>query len=79
MIGIGVDDMYVLIFTLDQAPHDSLPIDKIKYMMKHAGTSITITSFTNVFSFTMGSLSSLPAIRVFCSYAALGMFFDYLN
>jgi len=71
--------MYVLIFTLDRAPKELSGQEKVKFMMRNAGVSITITSFTNIFSFTMGSLTSIPAIKWFCQYAALGMFFDYLN
>ena len=48
------------------------------YMMKNAGLSITITSFTNCFSFAMGSISSMNAIRSFCLFAVLGMLLDYI-
>ena len=43
-----------------------------------AGVSITITSFTNIVAFLLGSAASLPALSSFCIYCALGVLFDYL-
>lgn len=48
-------------------------------MMRYAGVSITITSFTSLFSFAISSTTSLPALSNFCAFAALGIFFDYFN
>ena len=79
MIGIGVDDMFVLITALKQAPRDSSRQEMMEYMMKHAGVSITITSLTNFGAFAIGSITTIPAIHNFCLYAALGMLFDYFN
>ena len=79
LLGIGVDDMFVLVFNLEQAPEELEPGDKIRYMMKHAGVSVTITTLTNVLSFLMGSITSLFAIRSFCIYASIGLFFAYVN
>ena len=45
--------------------------------MGTAGLSITVTSFTDIFAFLIGSTTTLPALRNFCFYAALGIFFDY--
>jgi Niemann-Pick C1 protein len=62
LLGIGVDDMYVLVLTLDQSKNDDSVEIRITHMMKHAGTSITITSLTSLFSFAMGATTSLPAL-----------------
>jgi predicted RND superfamily exporter protein len=79
LLGIGVDDMYVLVQTIEQIPisHD-IPT-RINYMMKHAGTAITITSFTSLFSFAISASTSLPALSEFCGFASFGIFFNYLN
>lgn len=46
--------------------------------MKHAGPSITITSFTNILAFFLGATSSLKALQSFCIYTAVGIFFLFL-
>ena len=46
--GIGVDDMFVLAGALDRAPRHLNLEDRIGYMMKTAGTSITLTSVTGL-------------------------------
>jgi len=37
-----------------------------------------VTSMTDVFAFLIGSNTSLPALRYFCIYAAVGILFDFL-
>ena len=46
--------------------------------LRVAGMSITVTSFTDIIAFLIGSSTSLPALKNFCFYAAFGIFFDYL-
>lgn len=41
--------------------------------LKHAGASITITSFTNAIAFFLGCTSSLEALSSFCFFAGLGV------
>jgi predicted RND superfamily exporter protein len=79
LLGIGVDDMYVLVLTLEQMPIEKGIEKRIEYMMRHAGVAITITSFTSMFSFAVSSATSLPALSSFCAFASLGIFFDYFN
>ncbi|EKX41307.1 hypothetical protein GUITHDRAFT_164388 [Guillardia theta CCMP2712] len=77
LLGIGVDDMFVLAGALDRAPrHHSLE-DRIAYMMKSAGSSITLTSMTDMLAFALGTITTFPALRYFCSYAAIGIVLDY--
>ena len=45
--------------------------------MEEAGPSITVTSLTNVLSFTIGALTGTMAIQIFCLYAAVGVLFDF--
>ena len=41
--------------------------------LKHAGPSITITSFTNVLAFYFGSTASIIALSSFCIFAAVSV------
>lgn len=78
LLGIGVDDMFVLVNAYDNTnPYLSIA-ERLGNAMSTAGMSITVTSFTDIFAFLIGSTTSLPALKNFCFYAALGIFFDYL-
>lgn len=78
LIGIGVDDMFVMIFALEGTPHDIPVPERMAQAMGTAGVSITITSITDLFAFLLGMTSQLPALSGFCTFAAVGILFDYL-
>jgi len=60
--GIGVDDMFVLCGALDRAPRHLSLEDRIGYMMRTSGTSITLTSLTDCLAFAVGTTTSFPVI-----------------
>ena len=69
LLGIGVDDMFVLVNAYDNTnPYLSIA-ERLGNAMSTAGMSITVTSFTDIFAFLIGSTTSLPALRNFCFYA----------
>lgn len=55
---VGVDDMFVILACWEELTSEQLKLplhEKIGLMMKHAGVSITITSFTDVIAFLIGA------------------------
>ena len=73
LIGIGVDDMFVISSAIDQTnPRDPVEV-RMKHGMIHAGASISITSFTNGVAFFLGCTSSLDALSSFCFFCGLGV------
>ena len=62
MLGIGVDDMFVICNALDQSSLKKKPVDRLTECMKHAGPSITITSITDTLAFLSGTGSKIPGI-----------------
>ncbi|XP_065576700.1 patched domain-containing protein 3-like isoform X2 [Artemia franciscana] len=76
LLGIGVDDMFVIIQALDNLTPEQrrLPIpERIGLAMRHAGVSITVTSLTDVVAFGIGATTGMPALRSFCIYATTGI------
>ena len=51
--------------------------ERIIEAMIHAGPAITVTSVSDLIAFLAGSATEIPAIKVFCYYAAIGIFFDF--
>ena len=46
--------------------------------MKHAGVAVSITTFTDVIAFFIGSNTVLPGLQSFCIYAAVAIFAIYV-
>ena len=63
-LGIGIDDMFVIIqclkITKKKMPKDSEISDLISETMAHAGVSITVTSITDVLAFGVGYFTKMP-------------------
>merc|ERR1719336_2068374 len=45
--------------------------------MKHAGVAVSVTTFTDVIAFLVGSNTLLPGLQSFCVYAAVSIFTIY--
>jgi len=73
LLGIGVDDSFVIMNSLDRT-NPSLPVpERIASAMSHAGVSIMITSITDFVAFAISASSALPALSAFCAYAAFAV------
>lgn len=79
-MGLGIDDMFVMSACWNNLTpveaKKSLPI-KVGLMLKHAGVSIVITSFTDIVALLIGAITILPSLKSFCIYAATGVFFMF--
>jgi len=78
LLGIGVDDMFVLEQALSATDKTAPPAERMAACMGSAGVSITVTSLTDLVAFALGSTSSLPALAAFCCFATIGITADYL-
>lgn len=79
MIGIGVDDAFVIVSAIDQTDARDSIENRMKLAIMHSGSSITITSLTNSLAFFLGCSTSLPGLSNFCFFAGLGVIFLYLT
>ena len=72
-LGLGVDDMFLLIQVLRDAPaftHKSTA-QLCAFVLENGGSSVTLTSTCNACGFFMGALIPLPAVTNFCLAAGL--------
>ncbi|XP_023226009.1 patched domain-containing protein 3-like [Centruroides sculpturatus] len=78
MLGIGVDDSFILIASWRRTDvNDPVP-NRMKEAYAEAAVSITITSLTNLLAFSMGFITPYKCIHIFSAYAALAIVFDYI-
>lgn len=80
LIGIGLDDMFVLVDSIDRYKQEGILDPKILFpkAISDSGTSICLTSITNFCAFFLGAIASLPAVRGFAIYAGFGILFALL-
>lgn len=78
LLGLGMDDAFVLVAAFQQPDVRTLPPkQRVQKALSRAGTSITVTSVTDIVAFLAGSITDIPAIRDFCYFAAIGIAFDF--
>eukprot|EP00753_Platysulcus_tardus_P010713 PLAT2988.1.p1 GENE.PLAT2988.1~~PLAT2988.1.p1 ORF type:complete len:963 (+),score=426.36 PLAT2988.1:284-2890(+) len=77
-LGIGVDDMFILVNAFD-ATDPRKPMEKrMEKAMSSAGAAITMTSITNCLAFAIGATTQLPAIRYYCINLSFAVLFDFV-
>ncbi|CAB3369749.1 Hypothetical predicted protein [Cloeon dipterum] len=81
LLGVGVDDMFIIVQALDDlTPAEkelSVP-ERVGRALRHAGTSVTVTSLTNIVAFAVGANTKMPTFKSFCFFASMGILFLYI-
>ncbi|XP_029156681.1 patched domain-containing protein 3-like isoform X1 [Nylanderia fulva] len=81
LLGIGVDDMFVIMQSLETMSETDKSLDistRIAKSIQISGMSITVTSFTNMVAFAIGMTTVMPFLKSFCMFAAMGILFLYI-
>ncbi|KAK5643298.1 hypothetical protein RI129_007143 [Pyrocoelia pectoralis] len=80
LMGLGVDDMFVILACWEELVSESkLSLEqRVGYMLKHAGVSITVTTVTDVMAFLIGSSTILPSLQSYCLFAAAGVMMTFV-
>ena len=79
MLGLGIDDMFVICNDLDQSSLFKPTDQRLKEATARAGPSITLTSVTDGLCFLVGATSSIPAVSSFCIYCSVSVLFLYVG
>lgn len=85
LLGIGVDDAFVIVNAFDRERktlrskenNEDLKT-RASRALGRAGSSVTVTSATDLVAFAISSSSALPALASFCVYASVAIFFLWL-
>ncbi|XP_063971830.1 protein patched homolog 1-like isoform X2 [Diachasmimorpha longicaudata] len=81
LLGIGVDDMFVIIQSLETLTETEKTLSlhlRIAKSLEQSGMSITVTSLTNILAFAIGMTTAMPFLKSFCMFAAMGILFLFL-
>lgn len=76
---VGVDNMFLMIAALRRTNRAHSATRRMGEAMSDAATSMLITALTDAFSFGVGVVTTIPAVRIFCFYtcAAIILTFAY--
>ena len=75
LVGIGIDDAFVISGAFDATDPDLSISDRMEKAVRRVGVSITLTKITSLASFLLGATSAFPSVQYFCIYAAVCCFF----
>ncbi|KAH0545741.1 patched domain-containing protein 3-like isoform X1 [Cotesia glomerata] len=81
LLGIGVDDMFVIIQSLDSLTESEKNLtipERIARALQQSGMSITTTSLTNIIAFAIGMTTVMPFLSSFCMFATMGILFLFI-
>ncbi|XP_055999745.1 patched domain-containing protein 3-like isoform X2 [Ostrea edulis] len=75
VIGIGIDDMFILMSGIaDAQPLSKISIEeRVIFMMQKSAVAISITSLTDLLAFVVGATSVFKSIRNFCIYTGTNL------
>uniref|UniRef100_A0A1I8EVP4 SSD domain-containing protein n=1 Tax=Wuchereria bancrofti TaxID=6293 RepID=A0A1I8EVP4_WUCBA len=78
VITIGVDDAFLILAAWRHSNPASDVETRIGETLTHSGTSVTVTSLTDVLCFMVGLFSNLPVVRLFCIYTSVAIMIDFI-
>ena len=85
VIGIGIDDMFIIYSSFQKAFKEIKKEDEgefylqklLVYSLSKSGVSITITSLTDVIAFLVGLTTNFRGVQIFCLYVSFAILFCY--
>ncbi|XP_078056354.1 patched domain-containing protein 3-like [Mustelus asterias] len=78
ILGIGVDDMFIMLASWQQTKVKDKVEDRLAKTYKEAAVSITITTLTDVLAFYIGILTPFRSVQSFCVYTGTTVLFCFL-
>ena len=76
--GIGIDDTFVMLAAWRRTSLKQSVAERMGHTMSEAAVSITITSLTDLISFSIGIISPFRSVQIFCKYSVLAVVFTFL-
>ncbi|CAD5226735.1 unnamed protein product [Bursaphelenchus xylophilus] len=75
---IGIDDAFLMTAAWHRTNPEQSPAKRLAETLAEAAVAISITSITDMLTFGIGCMTSLPGVRLFCLYTFWGITFTYL-
>ncbi|CAJ0927310.1 unnamed protein product, partial [Mesorhabditis belari] len=73
VVAVGVDNMFLMVSAVRRTPRTHTTGQRMGECLSDAAVSILITALTDAFSFGVGTITSIPAVQIFCIYTCLAI------
>lgn len=78
ILGVAIDDMFIILHELDRRNFNLPPQKIIAEVLEEVGGTVTMTTLTDLVAFAVSTTSAFPAVKYFCTFAAVGLTFSFL-
>ena len=80
VLAVGVDNIFILVQTYqrEKLNGDERVEARVAKVVGKVGPSILLTSLAESCAFLLGTLTPMPAVKIFSLYAAMSVFIDFL-
>ncbi|KAH7731240.1 Protein PTR-19 c [Aphelenchoides avenae] len=78
VFSVGVDNVFILLAAWRATSVKLTLSERMSETFGDAAVSITVTSLTDLISFSVGCLTPFPSVQMFCVYAACAVLFTYV-
>ena len=74
---MGVDNVFILLSAWRATSYELSLMERMMETFSDAAVSITVTSLTDLISFSVGCMTPFPSVQMFCAYAVAAVIFTY--
>ncbi|CAD5209635.1 unnamed protein product [Bursaphelenchus xylophilus] len=78
VVAVGTDNMFLMVAACRRTNRALRVTERIGECMADAAISMFITSLTDAFSFGIGTITSIPAVQIFCVYTAAAVVITFI-
>ncbi|CAJ0930048.1 unnamed protein product, partial [Mesorhabditis belari] len=78
VVAVGTDNMFLMVACVRRTNRSWTVEQRIGECMSDAAVSISITALTDAFSFGVGTITTIPAVQIFCLYTCLALVLTFL-
>ncbi|CAB3410557.1 unnamed protein product [Caenorhabditis bovis] len=78
VVAVGTDNMFLIVASLKRTDRKMKYELRIAECMADAAVSILITALTDALSFGVGTITTIPAVQIFCLYTMCALLFTFL-
>ncbi|KAK0429465.1 hypothetical protein QR680_011394 [Steinernema hermaphroditum] len=78
VVAVGIDNMFLMVAAVRHTNRALETSVRIGECMSDAAVSMLITSLTDAFSFGVGTITTIPAVQIFCIYTCLALSLTYV-
>lgn len=77
VVAVGTDNMFLMVASLKRTDRNLRYDKRIAECMSDAAVSILITALTDALSFGVGTITTIPAVQIFCIYTMCALLLTF--